>query len=120
MPQLIRAGRLFLAMPPLYRISAAKESVYARDDAHKEALLHGLFSGKKVEISRFKGLGEMMPADLKDTTMNPATRTLARVVLDDSGAPDFEILIETLMGKKAELRFNYIQENAKFVADVDV
>ena len=59
----------------------------------------------------------MMPADLKDTTMNPATRTLARVVLTDEGAPDFEILIETLMGKKAELRFNYIQANAKFVAD---
>jgi topoisomerase-4 subunit B len=120
MPALIRAGRLFLAMPPLYRVTAGKESIYARDDAHKEALLNGEFKGRKVDISRFKGLGEMMPADLKDTTMNPATRTLARVVLDDSGAPDFEVLIETLMGKKAELRFNYIQENAKFVQDVDV
>jgi topoisomerase-4 subunit B len=121
MPQLIRAGRLYLAMPPLYRVTAGKESIYARDDAHKEALLNGEFKGRKVDISRFKGLGEMMPADLKDTTMNPATRTLARVVLDDSGAPAFEVLIETLMGKKAELRFNYIQANAKFVAEeIDV
>ncbi|MEZ5961325.1 MAG: DNA topoisomerase IV subunit B [Hyphomonadaceae bacterium] len=120
MPQLIRAGRLFLAMLPLYRITAGKESIYARDDAHKDALLNGEFKGRKTDISRFKGLGEMMPADLKDTTMNPATRTLARVVLDESGAPDFEVLIETLMGKKAEKRFDYIQANAKFVEDVDV
>jgi len=121
MPALIRAGRLYLAMPPLYRVTAGKESIYARDDAHKEALLAGEFKGRKVEISRFKGLGEMMPADLKDTTMNPATRTLARVVLDDEGAPAFEVLIETLMGKKAEGRFDYIQANAKFVADeIDV
>lgn len=121
MPALIRAGRLYLAMPPLYRVTAGKESVYARDDAHKDALLNGEFKGRKVDISRFKGLGEMMPADLKDTTMNPATRTLARVVLDESGAPDFEILIETLMGKKAEKRFDYIQQHAKFVAEeIDV
>jgi topoisomerase-4 subunit B len=120
MPQLIRAGRLFLAMPPLYRVTAGKESIYARDDAHKEALLNGQFKGRKVDISRFKGLGEMMPADLKLTTMNPATRTLARVVLDEAGVPEFETLVETLMGKKAELRFNYIQANAKFVEDVDV
>ncbi len=121
MPGLIKAGRLYLAMPPLYRISTGKEHAYARDDAHKEQLLATQFKGRKVEISRFKGLGEMMPADLKDTTMNPATRTLARVTLKDAEAAKFEGLIETLMGKKAELRFNYIQENAKFVADeVDV
>lgn len=121
MPQLIRAGRLYLAMPPLYRVSAGKESVYARDDAHKHALLNGQFKGKKVEISRFKGLGEMMPADLKQTTMDPATRTLARVVLDEAGLPDFENLVETLMGKRAEKRFDYIQANAKFMAEeIDV
>jgi topoisomerase-4 subunit B len=120
MPSLIRAGRLYLALPPLYRLTAGKESVYARDDAHKDALVNGEFKNRKVEISRFKGLGEMMPADLKDTTMNPATRTLARVVLDDNGAPAFENLVETLMGKKAEKRFDYIQEHAKFVEDVDV
>ena len=121
MPQLIRAGRLYLAMPPLYRVTAGKESIYARDDAHKDALLNGEFKGKKVDISRFKGLGEMMPADLKETTMDPATRTLARVVLDDNGAPAFEVLIETLMGKKAEKRFEYIQEHATFVREeIDV
>jgi topoisomerase-4 subunit B len=121
MAQLIREGRLYLAMPPLYRVTAGKESIYARDDAHKEALLNGEFKGRKVEISRFKGLGEMMPADLKDTTMNPHTRTLARVVLNEDGLPDFENLVETLMGKKAEKRFDYIQANAKFVAEeIDV
>jgi topoisomerase-4 subunit B len=121
MPALIRAGRLYLAMPPLYRVTAGKESIYARDDAHKEALLNGQFKGRKVEISRFKGLGEMMPGDLKETTMNPETRTLARVVLDEAGLPAFENLVETLMGKKAEKRFDYIQANAKFVADeIDV
>ncbi len=120
MPSLIRAGRLYLAMPPLYRVTAGKDSIYARDDAHKDALLNGEFKGRKVDISRFKGLGEMMPADLKETTMNPETRTLARVVLDEEGLPAFESLVDTLMGKKAELRFNYIQEHAKFVEDVDV
>jgi len=121
MPQLIRAGRLYLAMPPLYRVTAGKESIYARDDAHKEALLNGEFKGKKVDISRFKGLGEMMPADLKETTMDPSTRTLARVVLDEKGEPAFEALVETLMGKKAEKRFEYIQEHATFVREaIDV
>ena len=74
-PGLIDAGRLYLAMPPLYRISHGGKSVYARDDAHKDELLKTEFKGKKPEIGRFKGLGEMMPAQLKDTTMNPATRT---------------------------------------------
>ncbi len=120
MPGLIRAGRLYLAMPPLYRITAGKQSIYARDDAHKEELLNTTFRGKKVEVSRFKGLGEMMPADLKQTTMNPETRTLARVVLEEDELPDFDALVETLMGKKAELRFNYIQANARFVDEVDV
>src|SRR6185503_14321879 len=121
MPQLIRAGRLYLAMPPLYRVTAGKESIYARDDAHKDALVNGEFKGKKVDISRFKGLGEMMPADLKETTMNPATRTLARVVLDEKGEVAFEQLVETLMGKKAEKRFEYIQEHATFVREeIDV
>ncbi|MGE0829761.1 MAG: DNA topoisomerase IV subunit B [Hyphomonadaceae bacterium] len=119
-PGLIRSGRLFLAMPPLYRLTAGKLSVYARDDAHKAELLETTFKGKKVEVSRFKGLGEMMPADLKQTTMDPKTRTLARVVLEEDEAPEFEGLVETLMGRKPELRFNYIQANARFVEDVDV
>jgi topoisomerase-4 subunit B len=120
MPGLIKAGRLFLAMPPLYRISAGKETLYARDDAHKDQIVSTRFKGRKVEIGRFKGLGEMMPAQLKETTMNPATRTLARVVSPDGMTDDIEALVETLMGKKAELRFNYIQANARFVDSVDV
>ncbi len=120
-PGLIRAGRLYLAMPPLYRLTAGKESVWARDDAHKESLLASKFKGRKVEISRFKGLGEMMPADLKMTTMDPATRTLARVTLHDGEeTSDFDGLVETLMGRKPELRFQFIQANARFVEEVDV
>ncbi|MDP3492688.1 MAG: DNA topoisomerase IV subunit B [Hyphomonadaceae bacterium] len=118
-PGLIDAGRLYLAMPPLYRISQGTKSMYARDDAHKEELLKTEFKGKSPEIGRFKGLGEMMPAQLKETTMNPATRTMARVQLPKSPQA-IEELVETLMGKKPELRFKYIQDNAKFVDELDV
>ncbi len=118
-PGLIDAGRLYLAQPPLYRIAHGGKSIYARDDAHKELLLKTEFKGKSPEIGRFKGLGEMMPAQLKDTTMNPATRTLARVTLPRTGKT-IEQLVETLMGKKPELRFKYIQDNAKFVDELDV
>jgi topoisomerase-4 subunit B len=107
-------------MPPLYRLTAGKVSVYARDDAHRDALLATTFKGWKVDVSRFKGLGEMMPGDLKETTMNPKTRTLARVVLEEDELDDFDGLVETLMGRKPELRFHYIQQNARFVEDVDV
>ncbi|MGE3142420.1 MAG: toprim domain-containing protein, partial [Hyphomonadaceae bacterium] len=120
-PGLIRSGRLFLAMPPLYRLTAGKEAVWARDDAHKDELLATKFKGRKVEISRFKGLGEMMPAHLKETTMDPKTRTLARVMLhDEEEAEDFDALVETLMGRKPELRFQFIQQNARFIDEVDV
>jgi topoisomerase-4 subunit B len=118
-PGLIESGRLFLAMPPLYRISSGGKSVYARDDAHKDQLLATEFKGKKPDIGRFKGLGEMMPAQLKDTTMNPATRTLARVQMPKS-VKSSQDLVETLMGKKPELRFKFIQDNAKFVDELDV
>jgi topoisomerase-4 subunit B len=118
-PGLIKAGRLYLALPPLYRITHGKLNVYARDDAHKDELLRTTFAGKKPDIGRFKGLGEMMPAQLKETTMDPKKRTLARVVLPDADAPDFEALVETLMGRKPELRFAYIQQNARFVDEVD-
>ncbi len=120
MPGLIRAGRLYLAMPPLYRLTSGKVSVYARDDAHKAELTASTFKGKSPDISRFKGLGEMMPADLRETTMDPKTRTLARVVIPSDDEGDFEGLVETLMGKKPELRFQFIQQNARFVEDVDV
>jgi topoisomerase IV subunit B len=116
MPALVRAGRLYLAMPPLYRISHGATTAYARDDEHKDELLATTFKNKKPEIGRFKGLGEMMPAQLKETTMNPATRTLARVTLPQD-EEDVAGLVETLMGRKPELRFRYIQDHAEFVAD---
>jgi topoisomerase IV subunit B len=125
MPEIIRAGRLFMAMPPLYKLTGGGKTIYAKDDAHKAALMETVFKGKKVDLGRFKGLGEMMPAQLKETTMNPDTRTLTRVTLHDVGALDadgidVEALVETLMGRKAELRYNYIQEHAHFVGDLDI
>ncbi len=128
MPELIRNGHLFLALPPLYRLAHGQTVIYARDDAHKEELLRSLFAHKKnVEISRFKGLGEMPPAQLKETTMDPKRRTLLRVVLptgrteeDHEEAKVVANLVETLMGRKPELRFHYIQKHAKFVTDLDV
>ena len=120
MPELIRTGKLYLALPPLYRISHNGKTVYARDDDHREELLATEFKGKKPEIGRFKGLGEMMPAQLKETTMDPAKRTLARVTLPRSEEA-VEDLVETLMGRRPELRFRFIQENAEFAAeDLDV
>ena len=116
MPDMIRAGRLYLALPPLYRLSHGGKTAYARDDAHKDELLATMFKGKKPEIGRFKGLGEMRPAQLKDTTMDPAKRILARVTLPRSEEA-VEALVETLMGRKPELRFRFIQENAEFAAD---
>ena len=120
MPGLIRAGRLYLALPPLYRLSHGGKIIYARDDAHREELLATEFKGKKPEIGRFKGLGEMMPSQLKETTMDPSKRTLARVTLPRAEEA-VEELVESLMGRKPELRFRFIQENAEFaVADLDV
>ncbi len=128
MPDLIRDGHLFLAMPPLYRLAHGQTVVYARDDLHKEELLKTLFGNKKnVEISRFKGLGEMPPSQLRETTMDPSKRTLIRVLLpagrteeDLEESRNAASLVETLMGKKAELRFHYIQKHAKFARDLDV
>ena len=116
MPDMIRAGRLFLALPPLYRISHNATAVYARDDDHKAELMETIFKGKKVEVSRFKGLGEMMPAQLKETTMEPTKRTLARVTLPRSEEAVAD-LVEQLMGKKADQRFRFIQENAEFATE---
>ena len=120
MPEMIRSGRLYLALPPLYRLSHGAKSMYARDDAHRDLLLETEFKGKKPEISRFKGLGEMMPAQLKETTMDPSKRTLARVTLPRAEEL-VEELVENLMGRKPESRFRFIQENAEFaVADLDI
>jgi len=113
MPRLIEAGRLYLAQPPLYRLTQGSKNIYARDDAHREKLIASEFkAGSKVDIGRFKGLGEMTPAQLKSTTMDPAVRQMARITFDASGRPAFAELVETLMGKKAELRFQYIQDHA--------
>ncbi|MCR9070228.1 MAG: DNA topoisomerase IV subunit B [Alphaproteobacteria bacterium] len=134
MPRLIADGHLYLAMPPLYRLVQGGKTVYARDDAHREELMKTDFNARgKVEISRFKGLGEMPPKQLKETTMDPTTRQLLRVKIPPSGGPGLVIepelesetirtrdMVETLMGKKAEKRFDFIQANAKFVEEVDV
>ncbi len=121
MPTLINEGRLYMAMPPLFRITQGGKSMYANDEAHKQQLLDTEFTGRgKIEIGRFKGLGEMMPAQLKVTTMNPATRTLARITVDPDNIPTTESLVETLMGKRADLRYQFIQDHAKFVEDIDI
>ena len=121
MRPLIDAGHLYLAAPPLYRLTQGVKSVYASDEAEKDRLMEEGLGGKgKVELSRFKGLGEMMPKQLKETTMDPASRTLIRVAIDADDDGETDGLVERLMGKKAELRFQYIQENARFVADLDV
>ena len=120
MPQMIRAGRLYMALPPLFRLSHGKETAYAKDEAHRDELLATQFKGRKPEIGRFKGLGEMMPAQLRDTTMAAATRTLARVALPRA-EDDVDDLVERLMGRKPEARFRFIQDHAAFaVGDLDV
>jgi topoisomerase-4 subunit B len=124
-PLLVETGKLFLAAPPLYRLQQGETTAYARDDAHKDKLMKTLFgkSKAKVEISRFKGLGEMPPRYLKDTTMDPKQRTLLRVTLPEKGNRDYKAtvkLVESLMGRKPELRYAFIQEKAKFARDLDV
>ena len=132
MPKLVENGHLFLALPPLYRLTQGDITHYARDDEHREELLRTAFNGRgKVELSRFKGLGEMPARYLKATTMDPAQRTLLRVTLPQKPDPaaielpaeEFErtkALVETLMGRRPELRFEYIQKNARFARDLDV
>jgi len=122
MPGLIEDNRLFLAMPPLYRLTQGGKTIYARDDADRERILKKEFrAGAKVEVSRFKGLGEMMPSQLKETTMRPGHRTLLQVHIPPDDGKKTENLFERLMGKKPELRFQFIQENAEFAREaVDV
>ena len=118
LPELIRHGHLFLAAPPLYRLTHGGETVYARDDAHKDELLAKKFKGKKVEIGRFKGLGEMLPAQLRDTTMARSKRTLLRVAIDEEDGEGTRDAVERLMGTKPEARFRFIQERAAFAGDL--
>ncbi|HEU0161629.1 MAG TPA: DNA topoisomerase IV subunit B, partial [Rhizomicrobium sp.] len=109
MPGLIADGKLFLAMPPLYRLTQGGKTVYARDDADRERILKTEFrANAKVDVSRFKGLGEMMPAQLKETTMRPGHRTLLQVQIPEGDGKATENLFERLMGKKPELRFQFI------------
>ncbi len=125
---MIEQGHLYLARPPLYRLTQGNITVYANDDAEKDALVQsGVpkpngkgFATGKMDIGRFKGLGEMMPKQLKETTMDPATRTLIRVRIEDIEPGETSDLVERLMGKKAESRFRFIQENARFVEEVDI
>ncbi|MCL2017874.1 MAG: type IIA DNA topoisomerase subunit B [Alphaproteobacteria bacterium] len=126
MPGLIHNGHLYLSCPPLYKLTVGTESVYVASDEELEELKNGKYKGKKQDISRFKGLGEMMPNQLKETTMDPKTRRLIRVELPprtEDGAEDAEktrVLISELMGKKPEFRFRFITEHAKFVKDLFV
>jgi topoisomerase-4 subunit B len=117
MPELVRRGHLFLAQPPLYRLTRGSKSAYARDDAHREELERTEFKGKKVEVARFKGLGEMNPQQLKETTMDPASRSLIRITLPSEyqDRQPVKDLVERLMGKNPEHRFNFIQERAAAV-----
>ncbi len=121
-PKLIEEGHLYLAVPPLYRLTQGAQSLYARDDAHKEELLKSGFTGRAaIEVSRFKGLGEMPMRDLRDTTMDPAKRTLLRVAILASDNEATAEAVERLMGSKPEARFAFIQERApKSLELVDV
>jgi len=114
MPELVKRGHLFLAQPPLYRLSAGTAVAYARDDAHRAQLEATTFKGKKVEVSRFKGLGEMNPSQLRETTMDPKTRGLIRITLpaDYEDRAAVKDLVDRLMGRNPEHRFHFIQANA--------
>ena len=130
MPELVTSGHLFLAVPPLYRLARGGDVVYALDDADRERVTKEHFKGSaKIEISRFKGLGEMPPRQLRDTTMDPEKRQMIQVSLPSATDADADRakvakstaqLVEQLMGRKAELRFQFIQDNAKFVEELDV
>jgi topoisomerase-4 subunit B len=121
MRPMIDKGHLYLACPPLYRLTQGSERKYVADDAEKALWLEKGLGGKgKIDVQRFKGLGEMDAKDLKDTTMNPATRKLIKVSIDEEEGGETGDLVERLMGKRPELRFQYIQENAQFVEELDV
>jgi topoisomerase IV subunit B len=121
MRPLIDQGHLYLACPPLYRLTQGARRLYVSDDTEKDAAMEKGLGGKgKIDVQRFKGLGEMDAKDLKETTMDPKTRKLIRVTIDEDEPGETGDLVERLMGKKPELRFEYIQENARFVEELDV
>jgi topoisomerase-4 subunit B len=121
MTDLVRKGHLFLAVPPLYRITQGSKTLYARDDAHRAELVETEFKGRgKIEIGRFKGLGEMSAGQLKETTMDPASRTLLRVEIDEVDFEGTRDAVDALMGTKPEARFRFIQERAVFADNLDI
>lgn len=121
MRPLIEEGHLYLARPPLFRLTQGKKRAYCLDEKEKNCLLEtGLKGTGQIKVSRFKGLGEMDAKDLKETTMNPQTRRLIHVSIDDDACNSTSKLIEDLMGKKPEKRFAYIQNNARFIENLDI
>ncbi|MEO1178926.1 MAG: toprim domain-containing protein, partial [Pseudomonadota bacterium] len=121
MRPMIDAGHLYLACPPLFRLTQGAKRVYCLDEAERDAWMEKGIGGKgKIDVSRFKGLGEMDAKDLKETTMDPGSRKLIRVTVDEDEPGETGDLVDRLMGKKPELRFQYIQENARFVEELDV
>ena len=125
MPELIENNHLFIGQPPLFRLSQGGKTAYAMDEPHKDLLIKNVFNGRgKVEVSRFKGLGEMPPSQLKETAMNPTTRNLLRIILPqnykdnlESGTKDTIELVDQLMGRKPEYRLAFIQKHAAKVKD---
>ncbi len=118
-PKLIEQGHLYLAVPPLYKLTQGAKTVYARDDAHREELIRTVLTGKgKIEANRFKGLGEMLPAQLKETTMDPRKRMLLKVVVETEDREETADCVERLMGNKPEARFAFIQEKAAFAVEL--
>ena len=116
MPKIIDQGHLFLAVPPLYRLTQGGKTFYARDEAERDQLLQTIGGRGKIEVGRFKGLGEMMAAQLKETTMDPARRTLLRVTMDEAAQAATARSVEQLMGNKPEERFNFITARAAFIS----
>ena len=122
MPELVRRGHLFLAQPPLYRLTAGAKTLYARDDAHRAELEGSEFKGKKVEVSRFKGLGEMNPGQLKETTMDSASRSIIKITLPSQyeDRQPIKDLVERLMGRDPATRFEFIQSRASAVNEDEI
>jgi topoisomerase IV subunit B len=120
LPELVRQGHVFLAQPPLYRLTQGARSIYAMNDSDRERKVKLFKAGAKLEVSRFKGLGEMPPSALKETTMDPAKRTLLKVMAPAEDRARTNELVESLMGRRPELRFQFIQERARTVEDIDV
>jgi topoisomerase-4 subunit B len=121
MPGLIDNGHLHLAVPPLFKLTQGAKSVYARDERHKDELIAREFkANQKIEMSRFKGLGEMNSSQLKETTMDPRKRILLRVEIGDGDRSAIAEAVNALMGSKPEARFRFIQDRAAFATDLDI